>query len=132
MQRLKRKLPSLSRSVVIISFVGLLFVFYKSKTVLNGKGFNEDMFGDPIENREEQLKPKIASIENDDGQTDKPIATRNFNSAIENRINIKKEEVSSALSKLNIFDSQRYESVQHNDIQAPGTCVQSGLQVQVH
>ena len=44
-------------------------------------------------------------------------------------INIKKEEVSSALSKLNMFDSGRYESVQQNDIQAPGTCVQSGLQV---
>ena len=121
MQRLKRKLPSLPRSVVIISFVGLLFVFYKSKTVFNGKGSNE-----------EHLKPKIPSIENDDSQYDKPIVTRNFDPAIENMINFKKGEVSSALSKLNIFDSQRYQNVHHNDIQSPGTCVQSGLQVQVH
>lgn len=72
---------SLLRLVVIISVVALLFVFYKSNTVLNGKGSNE-----------EHIKPKIPSIENDDSQYDKPIATRNFDPAIENMINLKKEK----------------------------------------
>ena len=39
-------------------------------------------------------------------------------------------EKNSSRSRLNLFDLARYELVQNHDIQAPNTCVQSGLKVE--
>jgi hypothetical protein len=83
------------------------------------------------ETRKEQHKRQLP-IKIDDDRYAVFKTTRNFDPVIENMIDVNEEEVSSSLSKLNIFDSARYEIVQHSDIQAPGTCVQSGLQVQMH
>ena len=135
MLRLKRKLSTLPRFVVILSLVGVFFVFYNFRTVLNGKDSAKDSFlrSNMLaeETREEQHKRQLP-IEIDYDRYDVFTTTRNVHPVIENMIDVNKEEVSSSLSKLNIFDSARYEIVQHSDIQAPGTCVQSGLQVQMH
>ena len=47
----------------------------------------------------------------------------------DNQFVTNKKKESNSLSKLNIFDSSRCEIVQHTAIQAPKTCVQSGLEV---
>ena len=129
MLRLKRKLSTLPRFVVILSLVGVLFVFYEFKPVLNGRYSSKDMLDEAVDSREEQRKPHLPSIGIKDDQYDVVITKRNFDPNSENMIDGNKEGFSSSLSKLNIFDSARYEIVQHNDIQAPGTCVQSGLEV---
>ena len=131
MLRLRTKLSTLPRFVVTLSLVGVFFVFYNFRTVLNRKDSVKNPLQGFLYSARRLITGKSNATQIDDDQYDAFITTNNFNPVIENMMDVKTEEVSRSLSKLNIFDSARYEIVQHKDIQAPGTCVQSGLQVKM-
>ena len=132
--RITRKLSKLSSSPLFFLLCLCLFIIFF--IVYNFASYNHtDVSSNAIlhetENNEQRNLNSQDKIGNKDEvrgkETNKILKNNVLN--IENRDGTFRKDGTSSLSKLNLFDSKRYELVQHNDIQAPNTCVQSGLKV---